>query len=223
MTLNKKTVALVLSTAFLGLAQPAFAQEDEQARRAILELRSQLKQSDMLRNDLANQVQQLQNDIRQLRGQLESLGNVAQTQALEARANDDIGPSVQVGDPAEQRAYDSALDLFRAANYAEASTALANFSSAYPSSVLVPSALFYEGSSRYANRDFKGAIKTLNKMVAAYPRDEKAGDALLVIAGSQLELNNIAGSKATLERTVREYPNTPAADTAKERLVLFNQ
>lgn len=223
MTLNKKTVALVLSTAFLGLAQPAFAQEDEQARRAILELRSQLKQSDMLRNDLANQVQQLQNDIRQLRGQLESINNSAQTQALAARANDDIGPSAQVGDPAEQRAYDSALDLFRAANYAEASTALANFSSAYPSSVLVPSALFYEGSSRYASSDFQGAIKVLNKMVAAYPRDEKAGDALLVIAGSQLELNNIAGSKATLERTLREYPGTPAADTAKERLELFNK
>ncbi|NOL51914.1 tol-pal system protein YbgF [Pelistega suis] len=221
MTLHKKSIALLLSGAFLSLAQPAFAQEDEQARRAILELRSQLKQSDMVRNDLASQVQQLQNELRQLRGQLESLGNVGQTQVLEARANDDIGPSAQVGDPAEQRAYDAALDLFRAGDYAASSKALANFTASYPASPLAPSALFYEGSSRYANRDFQGSIKTLNEMLASYPKDPKAGDALLVIAGSQLELNNVAGSKATLERTIKEYPGTPAADTAKERLALY--
>lgn len=219
MTLNKKTIALVLSTLLLGATHPAMAAEDEDARRAILELRSQLKQSDMLRNNLASQVQQLQNELRQIRGQLETLGN--NTQQLDARANDDIGPSAQVGDPVEQRAYDSALDLFRAGNYTAAAKALANFSSAYPNSVLAPSALFYEGSSRYASRDFKGAIQTLDKMIRAYSKDEKAGDALLVIAGSQLELNNIKASKATLQRTIKDYPGTPAADTAKERLKLY--
>ena len=221
MMLNNTTLALVLSTVFFSVTQPAWAQEDEQARRAILELRSQLKQSDMVRNDLAQQVQKLQNELRQIRGQLESLGNAGQSQALASRANDDIGPSAQVGDPTEQRAYDAALDLFRQGNYAGASQALANFSAAYPSSPLTPSAMFYEGSSRYANRDFKNSIKVLNEMVHAYPKDSKAGDALLVIAGSQLELNNIDGSKATLQRTIKEYPGTPAADTAKERLSMY--
>ena len=86
---------------------------------------------------------------------------------------------------------------------------------------MTPSARFYEGSSRYASRDFKGSIDNLENLVKTYPRDSKAGDALLVIAGSQLELNDIAGSKATLERTIREYPGTPAADTATERLKMY--
>lgn len=219
MTLNKKTITLILSAALLAVIKPAFALEDEEARRAILELRSQLKQSNMLRNNLAAQVQQLQNELRQIRGQLEFLGS--NTQQLDARANDEIGLSTQVGDPVEQRAYDTALDLFRSGNYVAAARALASFTVAYPSSILTPSALFYEGSSRYASRDFKGAIQTLDKMIRAYAKDEKAGDALLVIAGSQLELNNIKASKATLQRTIRDYPGTPAADTAKERLKLY--
>ncbi len=221
MTLSKKSTALLISAVFLGMAQPAFSAEDEQARRAILELRSQLKQSDIVRNDLARQVQDLQKQVSQLRGQIETISNVSQAQLQETRANDDLGPSAQVGDPVEQQAYDTALDLFRQGNYPAAASALGNFSSAYPNSPLTPSARFYEGSSRYACRDFKGSINNLENLVKTYPRDSKAGDALLVIAGSQLELNDIAGSKATLERTIREYPGTPAADTAAERLKMY--
>lgn len=221
MTLNKKSTALLLSAALLTMAHPAHAAEDEQARRAILELRSQLKQSDIVRNDLARQVQDLQKQITQLRGQVETLNNAKLAPLQETRANDDLGPSAQVGDPTEQQAYDTALDLFRQGNYPAAASALANFSSAYPHSPLAPSAQFYEGSSRYASRDFKGSINNLEALVSTHPRDSKAGDALLVIAGSQLELNNIAGSKATLERTIKEYPGTPAADTAAERLKMY--
>lgn len=221
MTLHKKSTALLISAALLGMTQPVFAQEDEQARRAILELRSQLKQSDIVRNDLAKQVQELQKQVTQLRGQVESISNVSHAQAQESRANDDIGPSAQVGDPVEQQAYDTALDLFRQGNYPAAASALGNFSNVYPNSPLAPSARFYEGSSRYANRDFQGAINNLENLLKTHPRDAKAGDALLVIAGSQLELNDIAGSKATLERTIRDYPGTPAADTAAERIKMY--
>ncbi|NEN76143.1 tol-pal system protein YbgF [Pelistega sp. NLN82] len=221
MTITQKTIAVMLATAFISLSSPALASEDEQARRAILELRAQLKQSDMVRNDLAAQVQHLQNELRQLRGQVETLNGASQTKALEARANDDIGPSAQVGDPNEQNAFDSALDHFRQGDYGNAAKSLASFSKNYPNSSLRPTALFYEGSSRYANRDFKGAISTLNNMISTYPKDAQAGDALLVVAGSQLELNNIAASKATLQRTINEYAGTPAADTAKERLKMY--
>lgn len=218
--LNKK-ILITLSTAFVCGTHPAFATEDEQARRAILELRSALKQSDMVRNGLAQQVQQLQREVTQLRGQIESLGFVTNSPTLEARANDAMGVSAQVGDPAEQHNYDAALDLFRQNNYAGAAKALANFIANYPYSVLTPNALFYEGSSRYASRDFKGAIATLTELTTHYPNDSKAGDALLVIAGSQLELNDIAASKATLVNTVKQYPGTPAADTAAERLKMY--
>jgi TolA-binding protein len=77
------------------------------------------------------------------------------------------------------------------------------------------------GSSRFASKDFKGAITTLEVMVKRYPRETRAPDALLLIAGSQIELNNRPAAKATLQRIVQEYKGTPAADTAAKRIPLL--
>ena len=101
------------------------------------------------------------------------------------------------------------------------SESLAAFTALYPASQLAPSAPFYLGSSRYALKDFKGAIEQLNAMVQKAPDNARAPDALLVIAGSQIEMNNRAGAKTTLQRIVRDYPTTPAANTAKSRLQLL--
>ncbi|ADU91909.1 tol-pal system protein YbgF [Taylorella equigenitalis] len=212
--INKLVVA---SFSVIAFSSPAMA-EDEEARRAILELRAQIKHSDAMRNELSNQIVLLQEDIRKLRGQVEVLSNSIRKQNMTLKGTGDITAPTQVGDPTEQNAYDTALDLFRQGNYQASATALANFTSAYPTSVLVPSALFYEGGSRYAIKDFKGSISTLNRMVEQYPNDPQAGDALLVIAGNHYELNNINEYKSTLNRIIKQYPGTPAADTAKERL-----
>ena len=213
---------LVFSSAILGagFSSPAMAFEDEDARRAILELRSQLKMAGLSRLELSNQIQALQKEIAQLRGQLESLDHSAK-QASSQQNYDDFGPNPQVGDPNEQHDYDNAINLFRQGEYEMAANALNNFASAYPRSVLTPAARFYEGSSYYAIRDFQGAISLLERMVSSYPQDPQAGDALLVVAGSQLELNNIEGSKQTLQRVIQQYPNSPAADTAQERLKMY--
>ena len=120
-------------------------------------------------------------------------------------------PGANAGDPQEQAAYDGAIDLFRKGQYKEASESFAAFTALYPASQLAPSAQFYLGSSRYALKDFKGAIEQLTSMVQKAPDNARAPDALLVIAGSQIELNNRAGAKTTLQRIVRDYPSAPAA------------
>ncbi|MFV9474931.1 tol-pal system protein YbgF [Advenella sp. RU8] len=219
---NKHTPLLLATALFCSILNTnAYAFEDEDARRAILDLRAQLRQSAQARLELSNQIQSLQTQVSQLRGEIERLSSADMLSRQSARSEAGYDPTPQVGDPNEQRTYDEALDLFRQGNYAQSSAALGNFAAAYPNSPLTPSARFYEGSSLYASKDFKGAIQRLQSMVAAYPSDPKAGDALLVIAGSQVELNNIAGAKNTLQSIINQYPDTPAADTAKQRLELF--
>ncbi|GAA4406301.1 tol-pal system protein YbgF [Advenella faeciporci] len=223
MIVKKKHTLLLLTAAFFCsiLNTNAYAFEDEDARRAILDLRAQLRQSAQARLELSNKIQSLQTQVSQLRGEIERLSSADTLSRQSARAEAGFDPTPQVGDPNEQRAYDEALDLFRQGNYSQSSVALGNFATAYPNSPLTPSARFYEGSSLYASKDFRGAIQRLQSMVAAYPSDPKAGDALLVIAGSQVELNNIAGAKTTLQSIINQYPDTPSADTAKQRLELF--
>lgn len=199
-----------------ALAAPAHAFSDDEARKAILDLRQQVQQqneqSQRAKLQLADQIQALQQEVAQLRDQLELVSR------QQPSANK---PGATAGDPQEQAAYDGAIDLFRKGQYKEASESLAAFTALYPASQLAPSAQFYLGSSRYALKDFKGAIEQLNAMVQKAPDNARAPDALLVIAGSQIEMNNRAGAKTTLQRIVRDYPTTPAANTAKSRLQLL--
>lgn len=210
-----------LTTAF---ALPAHAFSDDEARRAILELREQIRQiteqNRQARLQLADQLDALRHEMASMRGQIEQLNMQAD---LNKRASQDQagGNTPQVADPQEQAAYEGPMGLFRSGQYKEAAASFAAFLEAYPNSQLAPEARFYQGSSRYASKDFKGAIQGLQQMIQATPTDPRAPDALLVIAASQIELNDMAGAKASLQRIVKEYPQTSAAETAKSRLQLL--
>ena len=208
-----------------ALTAPAHAFSDDEARKAILDLRQQVQQqneqSQRAKLQLADQIQALQQEVAQLRDQLELVSRQQPSAKPGGATGSTNPPGASAGDPQEQAAYDGAIDLFRKGQYKEASESLAAFTALYPASQLAPSAQFYLGSSRYALKDFKGTIEQLNAMVQKSPDNARAPDALLIIAGSQIELNNRAGAKATLQRIVRDYPTTPAATTAKSRLQLL--
>ena len=128
----KKSHSLLIASSALVLslsANQAYAFEDEDARRAILDLRSQLRQTQQNNIELNNKINNLQQQITQLRGSIETANHQTRMaqQANQQAANPDVPPSQQVGDPNEQQNYDNALDLFRQGNYAEASTALNRF------------------------------------------------------------------------------------------------
>src|SRR5439155_4882532 len=65
-------------------------------------------------------------------------------------------PSGVRGDAAsEQRAYETALDQFKAGNYGPAITGFQSFVKTYPKSALAPSAQYWVGNAQYAQREFK--------------------------------------------------------------------
>ncbi len=207
-------------------SQPANAFADDDARKAILELRQQIKAmteaNQRARMQLSDQIEALEHEVTRLRGDMEQVGRPqGGSGAASGSSGAAAAASEQAEDPREQSAYDGSLELFRKGQYKEASESLAAFLTLYPDSALAPAAQFYVGSSRYAQKDFKGAITQLQAMVQKYPTHPRSADALLVIAGSQIELNNRPGAKTTLQRIVKDYKGTPAADTATKRLQLL--
>ncbi|MGE4340364.1 MAG: tol-pal system protein YbgF, partial [Pigmentiphaga sp.] len=110
---------------------------------------------------------------------------------------------------------------FRRGDYSAAAQAMSAFVQQYPGSSLAPSAQFYWGSSLYATKEYRSAIQRLEAMVSAAPRHPRAADALLVIAGCQIELGDRSAARTTLQRIIRDYPDTPAANTARDRLQLL--
>ena len=202
------------------LSQSTLAFTDDEARKAILELRQQVKTmneaNQRARIQLSDQIEMLGQEIVRLRGDIEQLGRPAGSGGSDARGGD---PRSQ--DPREQAAFDQSIESFRKAQYKETVQNLTAFLTLYPDSALAPTAQFYLGSSRYAMKDFKGAITTLQAMVQKFPTEPRAADALLMVASCQIELNNRPGAKATLQRIIKEYKGTPAAATAAKRLPLL--
>ena len=226
------SAATLLALTVASPAAHAFADDD--ARQAILELRSQVgqlkTQSQQGQLQLADQVDMMRQEIATLRGRVEELNqlvtnlqhtNGGAAQAGNAAPGQAQQQGAQGGDPQEQAAYNAAADLYRSGKYKEAASAFSTFTSSYPNSNLAGDARFYLGSSQYASKDFKGSIQTMQALVKAHPDDPKAPDALLVLAADQIEVNDMKGAKASLQRITKEYPKSGAAETAKSRLKLL--
>ena len=200
--------AITAGTVLLTTAAfPSYAFADDEARRAILELRQQVRQMNEQNQQaklmLADQIEMMRQEIAQLRGKVETLG---------WQSNQD---------PQEQAAYEAAMDLYRNGQYQEAASGFGTFIEAYPTSSQIDNVRFYEGSSLYATKRFSAAIQKLQTLINSNPTGERAPDALMVIASSQVEMNDLSSAQATLQRIAKDYPNSPAAETARSRLQLL--
>jgi tol-pal system protein YbgF len=244
----KSTLAAALLAAFSTLTLQAHAGlfDDDEARKAVLDLRTRMdtlqrevnsrldsKADSNSALDLAGQNEQLRQDIAKLRGQIEVLTNeVANTQQrqkdfyvdldnrlrkLEPQKANVDGKEVSI-DPSEQRSYDSAIGFFKAADYKNAAAAFYDFLRRYPQSGFAASAQYLLGNSYYAQRDYRNAISAQQAVVRNYPDSPKAPDAMLNIATCYTELKDKGAARKTLETLVAQYPETPAAQSARDRL-----
>jgi tol-pal system protein YbgF len=245
--------ALPVSAQLFGGDDTARKQIAEQARR-IDALSQQLGRiEDTLKTlsatnpaiELSQQIERLRQEVTQLRGQIEVLGNENQAAAKRSRdmyldldtrmkrleqpgvASAPASPGAVDGKPApgaaqsgdaELRAYEAAQNQRRIGNYQGAIASFQAFVAQYPKSALAHRAQYWIGDSQYNLRDFKGAIASQQKLIATYPDSASVPDALLNIASSQLELGDAAAARKTLDNVVTRYPATDAAEKARRRL-----
>lgn len=238
--------ALALAFATLSLHASAGVFDDDEARRAILDLRAKVEALTKDLNtrmdtkadksstlDLINQHEQTMQEIARLRGQVEVLQNEievaskrqkdfyadldARLRKVEPRQVEIDGQTASV-DQGEQNAYDAAMQQFKEGDYEGSATALQNFVRRYPGSAYAANAQYWLGNAYYAQRDCKAAITAQQAVVKNYPTSPKAADAMLNIASCQTELKAVNNAKKTLNELIKTYPNTAAARTAQERL-----
>ncbi|MFA5598304.1 MAG: tol-pal system protein YbgF [Pusillimonas sp.] len=211
-----------LFAATLAAVAPAHAFADDEARRAILELREQMRnlteQNRQARLLLADQLDTLRQEVTTMRGQVERMRF-----ELDLKNGNTLGQNTatQVGNPQEQMAFNTPMAKFREGKYKEAADGFRTFLTQYPNSELSAEAGFYQGSSLYAAKDFKSTIPALQALLQNHADSERAPDALLVMAAAQIELNDLAGAKTSLQSIVNNYPQSKAARTAQDRLTLL--
>ena len=200
--------------------------EDDEARRAILDLRQKFdisqqrtaedgrktnEDNTQLRRsllDLSNQIEVLRSEMASLRGQNEQFepGKVT------------VDGREFAADPAEKQEFETALAVLRKGDFAAAQTSFLGFINRYPKSGYRVPALFWLGNAQYALRDYRSAVANFRSLVAADPEHVRAPEALLSVANCQVELKDSKAARKTLEDLVKTYPQSEPASVAKERL-----
>jgi tol-pal system protein YbgF len=221
--------------------------DDDEARRAILELRQKFDASQIelkkatednaqLRRsmlDLSNQLESLRSELAKMRGQDEQLArDVAELQRKQKDLSQGVDDRLRkfepskitvdgkefVAKPEEVRDFDAALAILRKGEFAPAQAAFLDFIKRYPDSGYKPSALFWLGNAQYALRSYREAVINFKTLLAAAPDHARAPEAALSIANCQIELKDTRSARKTLEDLIKVYPQSEAASVAKDRL-----
>jgi tol-pal system protein YbgF len=230
-----RAVALAAAMLVSASAQAALF-EDGDARRAILELRERVeRQGEEIQNfqrsllEQQNQFEALRAETARLRGEKEELTQELRRQQELSQGVDDRLKKFEptkvkvdgvefVADPAETKAYEDALAIFRKGEFGAASTAFNDFIKRNPKSGYVLPSLFWLGNAQYANRSYTSAINNFNTLLSKAPNHMRAADSMLSVGNCQLELKDIKAARKTFNELVKAYPHTEAAAAASERL-----
>ncbi|MBP8148396.1 MAG: tol-pal system protein YbgF [Limnohabitans sp.] len=246
---TKALPRLGLALALCGLWGAAHAAlfEDDEARRAILDLRQRIEQSNNTVKALGEENAQLRRSLLDFQGQIDALkSEVSQSRGAQERLARDVSDvqlrqkDVQSGlderlrkfepvkvsvdgrefmaEPAEKRDFDAVMDIFRKGDFAASQSTLERFVNQYPQSGYLPSALFWLGNAQYANKAYKESMANFQKMLTQAPSHPRAPEAMLAISNVQIELKDLKGARKTLDELVKVYPATETAATARDRL-----
>jgi tol-pal system protein YbgF len=224
--------------------------EDEDARKAILDLRQKieelktsearaLNESEKIKLnmlDQANALESLRAEIATLRGEKDALGKELSdtqrhlkdlNQALEARlaklepVKVNLDGREFTAEQSEKKEFEAALDLFKKGDFAPSSAALNDFLKRHPQSGYKVSALFWLGNAQYATREYKDAIANFKALLSIDPNGLRSAEAMLSISNCQLDMKDTKAAKKTWDDIIKTYPDTEAASAAKERLARF--
>ena len=207
-------------------ASAAAAQSAQEAQDAQTNIRRSLL-------DMANQIESLRTEVSKLRGQNEQLlRDLAEVQRQQKDVQVGIDERLRrvepvkvsldglefSAQPAEKRDFDNAMELLRRTEFEGAGQAFSALLRRYPDSGYTPSALYWLGNAQYANRAYKEAIESHQRLVSQYPRHPRAAEAMLAVANSQVELKDTRAARKTLDELVKLHPSSEAAGAARERL-----
>lgn len=188
-------------------------------------------------------VDQMQNEIRQLRGQLERVQNELrvlrerQDERLvrleerlaylegdfefESPPADEMPPAIPddwIAGPEEQDAYEEAFERLMAGEHEEAIRKLEAFVEGYPEGVFVANALFWLAEAKYAIGEYEGALIDYAAVRERYPGSDKAPDALLKQGYAHFELGQMDAAREALNQVVTDHPGTTLSRLAQDRL-----
>ena len=227
----KRTLATSTFAVLFTLPTPASAiLSDDEARKAILDLRKTLASTQL---ELQGQIERLKSENAQLRGQIEGLQRQSEDLIASQKTNyrdldlrlskfepqtleiEGVTGTIQ---PGEKAAYDDALAAFQAGQLKKADAGFTAFVRKYNASPYLPLALYWLGNTKYALKEYPGAIIQLQALIKTYPKHPRIPAAMLTLGNCQLESGNKTAARKTYGDLIANYPDTEVAVEARQML-----
>jgi TolA-binding protein len=120
--------------------------------------------------------------------------------------------------PEAEDLYRAAMARLAAGERQGAALLLYDFVTRHPTHPLREGAQFQLAEIFYADRDFRGALREFEALLAAFPAATRAAEALLRIGLCQRALGDDAAARRTWERLAREHPGSASARQARTLL-----
>ena len=225
---------LLLAAAALAVSAPAHALfGDDDARRAILELRERMDAAQNAQVMLQGQIDQLREQNSKFIGQIDELGNAVQQQRRAAKELfGDLDKRLRVIEPTEEtidgkaqkvsseetRRYKTALALFMQEKYTACLNLLELLLVDTPETPYAASALYWRGTALYAAGRMKEAVTMQDELIERFPKHERVPEAKLSKAAALTGLGNKTAAVKLLKEIIKDYEGTGAAEQAVKRL-----
>lgn len=165
-------------------------------------------------------------DLEQIKGNLKALRvelaerevpparNVSRIEVVNREAGDR-----EAGPPAD---YVKAFGLFSANDYGPAIEAFEAFIRSNPDSEYAGNARYWIGECHFARGNYEPARAAYQAVIDGYPASSKIPDAMLKAGFSLLNMNDQVRGITILNELIRQHPDSPAAASARERLIPIN-
>lgn len=244
--IQRVTTALLL----VGLVSPAFAQgtgplaiEDRTAPAPQGQAPTQASDEGLML--ILQQLQQYEQEIAALRGQLEQvlyemdqmkqaereryldldtrINALASTGAVAATGNDEqpvAGAEVPADPEADRAAYMAAREKLLSSDFAAAGKALERYLADFPKGQFRPYAHFWLGEvyRGQAKPDRAAAMAQFRRVIEDFPDSTKVPSALYKLAVLEAESGDEARAKVTLNKVILQFPEASEAALARSML-----
>ena len=187
-------------------------------------------------------ITKLEQDVRDLRGQVEQLRYDLDNGAKRSRelytdldkrvtllenasrsAHLSMAPQIAQPPPVpasqeEESTYLATFDKLKAQKYDDAIAGFKDQLQKWPDGKYADNAWYWLGEAHFVKREYGPALAAFQSVVAKNPPSPKAPDALLKVGMTQLEQKKKDDARATFQKVIKDYPDSSAATLARQRL-----
>lgn len=232
--LRKMLGAGAVCAALITVSTPSYALfGDDEARKAILDLREKVEATQNGQMQLATQIEQLREQNAMLIGRIETLSNELSMQQRSVRdlfanldkrvatfetRNESVDGKDFTVSAEEKRRYDLALVLFSQGKYEQSQKLLVSLIDEYPETGYMPNALYWLGNALFAGGELRESISVQDRLIKDYPDSARIPEALLSKGAAEASLDRRSQATQTLKMIIKKYPDSESAKLAKDRL-----